>query len=141
MNFHGGGYSDIKKTTGSWVESFHRMNTTDAWVCGYAEIEGGVAYTPYVDKWREMVGNGAYICKPQTEFTRAWYSAMMSLLDTKLDALRLHPSTFPQDSSEVSSYPIGWNEMLGRIFHKVSYEYKEKIMNSLPIAVFWGDYR
>ena len=140
MNFHGGGYSDIKKTTGSWKESFSAMNTTDAWICGYKEVEGGVAYAPNADKWREMVGNVAYICKPLTPLTQKWYSEMMVLLDSKLDALRENPSTFPQDCSEVSSYPIGWNELLGRIFHRVSYEYKDKCMNILPTSVF-SDYR
>jgi hypothetical protein len=141
MHFHGGGYSDIKKASGSWIESFTQMNTTDAWMCGYKEIEGGVAYAPNADKWRVMVGNGAYICKPQTELTAKWYSEMLALLDSKLDALRLHPSSFPQDCSEVSPYPIGWNEMLGRIFHRVSYEYSDKIINILPMPVCVGDYK
>jgi hypothetical protein len=140
MNFHGGGYSDVKKTTGSWIESFDRINLTDAWICGYKEVEGGVAYTPNSDKWREMVGNGAYICKPLTPLTKKWYGQMIALLNSKLEALRLHPSTFPQDCSEVSSYPIAWNELLGRIFHRVSYEYKEHLLNILPISVF-SDYR
>ena len=140
MNFHGGGYSDVKKTTGSWIESFDRINTTDAWICGYKEVEGGVAYPPNADKWREMVGNGAYICKPLTPLTKKWYAEMISLLDSKLDALQQHPSRFPQDCSEVSSYPIAWNELLGRIFHRVSYEYKEHLLNILPISVF-SDYR
>jgi hypothetical protein len=140
MNFHGGGYSDIKKTTGSWIDSFDRMNTTDSWICGYKEVEGGVAYPPNADKWREMVGNGAYICKPLTPLTQHWYAEMMALLDSKLDALRLHPSTFPQDCSEVSPYPIAWNELLGRIFHRVSYEYKEHLLPILPISIF-NDYR
>jgi hypothetical protein len=140
MNFHGGGYSDIKKTTGSWINCFHHMNTSDMWICGYKEVEGGVAYTPNADKWREMVGNGAYICKPQTPLTQEWYSALLQLLDSKLDALRENPSRFPQDCSEVSSYPIAWNEMLGRIFHKVSYIHNNKCINLLPISIF-SDYR
>jgi hypothetical protein len=140
MNFHGGGYSDIKKTTGSWAQSFDTLNTTDAWICGYKEVEGGVAYAPHADKWRELVGNGAYICKPLTPLTQKWYASMVELLDSKLAALRENPSRFPQDCSEVSSYPIGWNEMLGRIFHRVSYEYKDRIISILPILIF-SDYR
>jgi hypothetical protein len=140
MNFHGGGYSDIKKTSGSWRNAFDQLNSTDAWICGYKEIPGGVAYPPHEDKWRDLVGNGAYICKPNTPLTQLWYSSMIQLLDTKLSALIEHPSTFPQDRSEVSSYPIGWNELLGRIFHKVSYEFKEKCINILPMCIL-HDYR
>jgi len=140
MNFYGGGYCDIKRTRGSWKDAFDSMETSDAWICGYKEIEGGVAYGPHVDKWRELIGNGSYICKPLTPLTTEWYSEMLSLLDTKLEKLRLHPSSFPQDCAEVSSYPIEWNEMLGRIFHKVCYRYKDKLSNTLPMCVC-TDYR
>lgn len=138
MHFHGGGYSDIKKTTGSWVQSFDDLNKSDYWVCGYKEVGwGGVAYTPLCDKWEELVGNGAYICKPQTPLTNEWYNTMIQFLDSKLEELKKHPSTHYTDSKESGSgYPIEWNEMLGRIFHKVSYQYKERLLNTLPISIF-----
>ena len=137
MHFHGGGYSDIKKTTGSWIKSFNDLKNSNYWICGYKEINGGVAYAPHADKWQEMIGNCAYICKPQTELTKEWYNEMILLLDTKLEKLKLNPSSNPQDSNESGSgYPIEWNEMLGRIFHKVSYKYKDYILNTLPICIF-----
>ena len=141
MNFYGGGYSDIKKTTGSWKKSFNDLENSDYWMCGYKEIEGGVAYAPYADKWKELIGNCAYICKPLTPLTTEWYSEMINLLDTKLEKLKQFPSKSPQDSSETGSgYPIEWNEMLGRIFQKVAYKYKDKLLNTLPISVF-SNYR
>ena len=137
MHFHGGGYSDIKKTTGSWNKSFNDLKNSNYWICGYKEINGGVAYAPHADKWQEMVGNCAYICKPQTELTKEWYNEMILLLDKKLEKLKLNPSSNPQDSNESGTgYPIEWNEMLGRIFHKVSYKYKDYILNTLPICIF-----
>ena len=140
MNFHGGGYSDIKKTTNSWINSFNELYNSDKWINGYKEINGGVAYVPIIDKWEELVGNGAYICKPQTPLTKEWYNEMILLLDEKLEKLKLYPSTFPQDCAEVSNgkYPIEWNEMLGRIFHKICYKYKDKLLNTLPISVFYN---
>ena len=136
MNFHGGGYSDVKKTTGSWIQSFDNLNKSDYWICGYKEIDGGVAYTPLSSKWEELLGNGAYICKPQTPLTIEWYNAMIQLLDTKLEELKRNPSTSYSDSKESGSgYPIEWNEMLGRIFHKISYQYKERLLNTLPMCV------
>jgi hypothetical protein len=123
MNFYGGGYSDIKTPTGSWVSFFEKMNSSDAWICGYKEIDGGVAYKPYVHLWRELIGNGAYICKPNTPLTNEWYSGMLKVMDQHLPELRLHPAKFPQDCKEKGlGYPIEWNELNGRVFHKVIYK-------------------
>ena len=33
-------------------------------------------------------------------------------------------------------YPIEWNEMLGRIFHKIIFKYKNKTLNTLPRNIF-----
>lgn len=95
----------------------------------------GVAGPPSLKaKWKDLIGNCAYICKPNTAFTNEWYNEMISLLDKKLDKLKKFPATFPQDCAERSpgKYPIEWNEMLGRIFHRLIYKYKDHVMNSLP---------
>ena len=138
MNFHGGGYSDIKKTTGSWKKSFDDLySNNNKWICGYKEIPGGVAYAPYEKNWEELVGNGAYICKPNTPLTNEWYNDMIKLLDTKLEGLKANPAKNPQNSAgSDSKYPIEWNELNGRIFHKIAYKYKDKLMNTLPISIF-----
>jgi glycosyltransferase involved in cell wall biosynthesis len=136
MNFYGGGYSDIKKTTGSWKASFDDLAKSHKWICGYPETEGGVAYAPLKEQWRELIGNGAYICKPNTPLTNEWYSDMLKVMDKKLISLKLHPAKFPRDGHNQggpnSKYPITWNEMLGKIFHKLIHKYKEKVMNTLP---------
>ena len=138
MHFYGGGYSDIKKTTGSWIPSFNKLKCNDKyWICGYKEINGGVAYEPHADKWESLIGNCAYICKPQTLLTKEWYNNMLDLLDTKLEQLKINSLTNTQDSREKGNgYPIEWNEMLGRIFHNISYKYKEHLLNTLPISIF-----
>lgn len=144
MNFHGGGYSDIKKTTGSWKPAFDNLlKSNDIWMVGYKEVKGGVAYQPLEKEWEKLIGNIAYICKPQTPLTKEWYTEMIRLLDSKLELLRKNPSKHPQDAADNktnSKYPIEWNEMLGRIFHRVSYKYKEKLSQELPISIF-KDYR
>ena len=82
MNFYGGGYSDIKCTTGSWKQHFLNLQNSDKWICGYKEIKkGGVACPSLRKKWKFLIGNGAYICKPQTPMTKEWYSQMILLLD------------------------------------------------------------
>jgi hypothetical protein len=67
---------------------------------------------------------------------------MKYLLDVKLDKLKENGASSPTDCSEISGgrYPIGWCELLGRIFHHVCYKYKEKLLNTLPQPVFY-DYK
>ncbi len=137
MRFHGGGYSDIKKTTGSWVESFEKLEKSDQWIIGYREINGGVAYPPLRHHWMELLGNGAYICKPNTPFVIEWYNEMIGFMDSKCEELKRNPAKFPQDKKELNTgYPIEWNEMLGRIFHRVLYKFRHHTLNTLPISVF-----
>jgi hypothetical protein len=139
MHFHGGGYSDIKPTTGSWKESFEFMAdpaNEHVYICGYPEIETGVAVDDYSDYWNELIGNNCYICKPNTPFTNEWYTSMISLLDTKLEELKKNPASDPRDCKEKGTgYPIEWNEMLGRIFHRVCYKYRDHIHRSLPMCI------
>jgi hypothetical protein len=150
MHFHGGGYTDIKRTTGSWKNAFEEFNQSVYWICGYPETDSNVAYTPLISKWTELIGAGAFICKPQTEFTNEWYTEMISVLDKKLKDLKENPAKFPQDCKEKSEYffyisnsqyPIEWNELLGRIFHKIVYKYKKNIINTLPMPIFNIAYR
>ena len=150
MHFYGGGYTDIKRTTGSWKKAFDDFKQSEYWICGYPEVEGVVAYPPLSNKWNELIGVCAFICKPQTPLTTEWYTEMMALVDTKLEDLRNNPSKFPQDCKEKShyffymsnsNYPIEWNEMLGRIFHKITYKYKNHILNTLPLPICHIAYR
>lgn len=138
MNFHGGGYTDIKHQGGSWLKAFDDLDASDAWMNGYREIDTGVAYPPHAAYWRELIGNGAYICKPRTPLTEEWYREMCAFLDSRLQQLIQHPATHPQDCAERSSYPIQWNEMLGRIFHRVAYAYKDKLLQTVPIVSFYS---
>ena len=142
MHFYGGGYSDIKIPKDSWISSFKEINNnSDIWICGYQEYESGVAYVPVSKEWKSLIGNCGYICRPRTLLTKEWYEEMIHLLDSKYEELKLHPSTFPQDCKESGTrYPIEWNEMLGRIFHKISFKYKEHISRSLPSYDF-SNYR
>lgn len=139
MNFYGGGYSDIKMTTGSWKKSFDDLYNSDKWINGYQEIGyNGVAVNYLKSNWYELIGNAAYICKPQTNLTKEWYNEMLLLLDNKLEKLKKYPAIHPQDCAEVSrgKYPIEWNEMLGRIFHRICYKYKNKLLKTLPTSIF-----
>jgi hypothetical protein len=137
MHFYGGGYSDVKGTTGSWVQAFHEFEQSDAWVCGYKEVASGTS-GELADKWPELVGNGAYICKPRTPLTEEWYAQLHAMLDVNLEQLKLHPANDPRDHSRTGSgYPLTWDAMSGKIFHKICYKYKEKLMRTVPFPVIW----
>jgi len=149
MHHHGGAYADVKLQTGSWVESLDKLNADpNILAIGYNEVPGGMAVPELASEWRVCIGNGAYICKPRTLFTQKWYNQMLILLDSKLERLILHPATDPRDQRGIwlhskqkhSEYPLEWNEMLGRIFHKVMYEYRSQILQGLPTPKFW-DYQ
>lgn len=137
MNFYGGGYSDIKKTKGSWVSSFDKLINSNNFVCGYPEIEGFSANESLKDKSKDLIGNCAYICKPESSLTKEWYAEMITLLNTKLNLLKKNPAKHPRDKKDDGTgYPLYWEEMLGQIFHKYVYKYKDKISKCLPISVF-----
>jgi hypothetical protein len=142
MHFHGGGYTDIKDTTGSWRLAFDVFERSDKWIAGYPEIPGGVAYPPLASCFKELIGCCAFLCKPRTPLTTEWYTSMIAVLDEKLETLRKYPSTHPQDCSETSNgqYPIAWAEMLGTIFHRVCYKHKNKLQIILPVSKF-SNYR
>ena len=132
MNFHGGGYCDIKKTTGSWKNSFDILYKNDAWIIGYKEIPRGSPVRGLNHNY--LVGNCSYICKKNTKLTNEWYDNMILLLDKKLEDLKKYPSNNPRDSfgNDGSKYPILWAEMLGCIFHPLIFKYKDNVLNTLP---------
>ena len=146
MHFYGGGYTDIKKTTSTWKPAFDMLYNSDKWINGYSEIADKAKYPDgYGDDfkiieydWSVLLGNCCYICKPKTPLTQEWYNEMLELLNQKLELLKLHPALHPRDHYDLngSKYPLYWEEMLGKIFHKVSFKYKDHLMNTLPMCSF-----
>jgi hypothetical protein len=138
MHVHGGAHSDIKGTTGSWMRAFEEMKKDDAlWINGYPEpTKKCIAFAPSIPMWKDLIGNGAYICRPRTRLTHDWFCEMNALLDSKLEELRKNPARTPDDRKEWGPYPIEWNEMLGRIFHKLLPIYISHVKQMVPICVF-----
>jgi hypothetical protein len=59
---------------------------------------------------------------------------MIKLLDDKLPMLRTNPAKCSTDCAESKTgYPIEWNEMLGRIFHRICAEYVDHIIQTVPL--------
>lgn len=140
MHHYGGGYTDIKSPTGSWAPAFQQMRDDPMKIInGYHEQgEHAIAYEPAASKWGVLCGNGAYIVRPRTAFTYAWYGAMMDKMDEKVAELRLHPATRVEDAKEWGGgYPLEWCEMLGRIFHRILLDYVDGfLLYSTPTPSF-----
>lgn len=123
MHFFGGGYSDIKYPSGSWINSFEKLqNTKELYMIGYDDVSSG-----------EHVHLSSFICKPNTDLTKDWYNEMVKVLDEKLELLKQYPSTGPQSfKTDDNMYPLRWRELLGETFEKVIVKYKDNYDNTLP---------
>ena len=146
MHFYGGGYCDIKTVNHSWLFSVVKLaQNEDAWAIGYKEIgPDGVPNVPdpltnklIHDNWHLLIGNGAYIFKPETPLTSDWYHAMIDTMDANLANLKKYPARHPQEVySEQYPYPFRWAQLLGEIFHPICYKYHAHVLQSLPPISF-----
>jgi hypothetical protein len=137
MHFYGGGYSDIKCASGTWAYAYRDIrNYPDCWINGAHELSSAdIACEDVKEHWKQLLSNGAYIVRSNTEFTREWYHSMMSVMDEKTEQLCKYPARYAQESSENSKeylYPLEWNELLGRIFHRVLVKYLPHVMYTIP---------
>ena len=144
MHFYGGGYSDIKEINDSWLPAVQELESNeDKWICGYPEVgEYGI---PVIDdpinnimvrkNWKKIIGNGAFICKPNTLLTREWYSNLIQLMDLNLEKLKKHPAKNifeTEENRRTSQYPLRWAEVQGMMFHPLIYKYQTHVLNTLP---------
>jgi hypothetical protein len=158
LHHHGGGYSDIKPTTGSWVSAFNRVEEGRLLGSGYAEIARWAVAGMGCDarrgrlqvslpclkyRWlqlnyRRLVGNGAYIFKPGSPFTASVQAEQERRLTTLLPALRANPGRHPKErpgvvyEGQVSRYPVPWSHLLGDVFQPLVLRHSRSIDRSLP---------
>lgn len=166
MHYYGGGYCDIKQINDSWRSSFELLNSRDDLLCiGYQEVNRwGVAniyksaeqlnfasYKKFVSKimyrfyqlnYKSLIGNGAFIFKPNSSLTQEWWDTLNTRLDHLLPALKLNPAKHAKERGGhkydgiVSSYPVPWTYILGDILHPLSFKYRSVISKSLPFPKF-----
>lgn len=169
MHHHGGGYTDIKPCSSSWRPSMELLNRkSDAFGIGYPEIgRHGVArlglnltkrleLRPLEGNWwkyrwlqvnyRRLIGNGAFIFRPDTRFTQEWFSLLNQKMDFYSQALKRNPGRHPKERPGetydfgVSSYPIPWADLMANIFHPLCLKYYKHLLRSLPTPEF-DDYQ
>lgn len=132
LHFYGGGYTDIKLQSGSWRAAFDDLWASDAMVNGYPVAEGHTAPS-CLRFWERLIGTNAIICKPNTPFTHAWYTSLVHVLDSHLDALKQHPATHPQAAKwDGLGYPLEWTATNSDIFHPISVAFLPHSLRTLP---------
>jgi hypothetical protein len=142
MHFYGGAYSDIKFQDNSFLDSLNKLNKNkDKWIIGYPEKSpDDIAPVPnekLYEKLRKyyylIIGNGSYIIKPNTQFTKEWYHKLLKTMDKNYEQLIKYPAqTTRQIYSEEYPYPFKWAQLLGYIFHPLCLKYSKHLLRTLP---------
>lgn len=145
MYHYGGGYSDIKECDFNWNPYFDILENSHKSFIGYPELSvWDIAYEPASSFYKMLVGNGAYIFKPKTEFAKLWMDETNRFLDSVIDDLKhnsgeYHPRAVKGGIHENhynefldSKYPIEWNQLLGRIFHRLQFENLNSFIIGMP---------
>lgn len=147
MHHHGGGYSDIKPTAADWAPLFDRINTDpDAWVLGYPEtaseyvarIESPVGRELH-RQYARLVGNCAFICRPGTPLTSAWFDEVSSRLDYYRRALERAPAKDP--FGDTGGYPVPWTALQGQVFQPLQLMFNNHVVSEPGIAPTWEAHR
>lgn len=152
MHFYGGGYVDIKFCDFNWNPYFDHLDNSDKFAIGYQALEAAnVAVDPLdpegptiQSQWQELIGAGAMICKPQTQFTQDWWNLVNMVLDKKLEELKSNPAKHVRDKQgwvTQSGYPLRWAELGPETLFKACYKNKDKIIVGLPRPDLNSKYR
>ena len=151
MHNYGGAYSDVKVIEDSWSLSYEELCNSEYLINGYREvncIETARGRGLIKDIWLalnfyKVIGNGAYICKPNTVFTKEWINKVHEILDKKYELLMNHPARDARDfyhkklrDGAKSKYPLRWTEICGEVFHPLCLKYSKKILKTLPTPDF-----
>ena len=135
MHFYGGGYADIKLQMGSWQKAFRDFEINPhALVNGYqAGGPDGVSDPELKMEWFSLIGVGQFIVRPRTQFTLEWLTALHIRLDELLSELHNHPASHPHDHKDIGTgYPVGYTHLLGLLFNRIQYKYREQTMYTVP---------
>jgi len=142
MHFYGGGYSDIKPCSWSWLNYFEKLEQSDCYGIGAPEDEFELSVTPKVRPWigkywQRLLTNDLYIFRKQTAFTEAWYNTLLYLMDNKLDNLKKYPAKNSREAADTiaTRYPIEWGEILLEVFHPLCYLHSDKLIKEMPFPI------
>lgn len=155
MHNYGGAYCDIKFIQDSWLSAYQDLNNSNCYINGYREVnflQTAKGRGLLKDIWLSLnffrvIGNGAFICEPNTIFTEQWIRRVHEILDYKYELLKLNPANEARDfynklihENLKSSYPLRWAELCGEIFHPLCLKHSNKILKTLPTPNFGINY-
>jgi hypothetical protein len=142
MFHHGGGYSDIKESLGSWKRAFFTMDSNpDVWMVGTQEKkaihigyqENEDLYKTLKDNYKVLPENGAYIGRAGCPLFKECLEKVHTLLDKHYDALiSVKNCPIRARAGDGSGYPIRWTEIGGSVVHELAFKYKKHIAFALP---------
>lgn len=157
MLYYGGGWSDVKRTTNSWIPSFDLLESSDFEMVGYQEIapstvagEADLRSAPvqwlrqsfYRISFVSLCGLGAFIFKRNSSLIQSIHEKQLARLTALQESLKKSPASSPQDrtgllleGSTRSTYPVSWSYLLGEVVHPAMYQYRHKIARTLPPPV------
>ena len=142
MYHHGGGYSDIKESLGSWKRGFALLEArSDIWMIGTCEKKPThVGYQEDEEFWKvlqtnykSLPENGAYIGRAGSPLFKEILDEIHRILDKHLDSLKaVVACPIRARKDDGSGYPLRWTEVGGSIVHKIAYKYRKHIAFALP---------
>lgn len=137
MHFYGGGYADIKPFNHSWIPAFEKIEkNTEKYIIGYTEIRrnavanvGGRLVEDMRKYYTKILGNGAYVCRSQTNFTYEWLTELNKRMDAYLPALQSYNYDANDYKGKNPDYPVKYLSILGEIFHPLCLKYHDKLLH------------
>ena len=171
MYYYGGGYSDLKKTSSSWIPAFNKLKNNDKlWAVGYncdgVALPGNLQkekydYNETTQKYVEIlnknknnfIGVGFFIFKKNSEIVIKWFNELNKRLDNFYQELKKYPAKFDRESKNGTpkpsweggnfntKYPICWNRILGQILYPLQLYYLDKITKGIPERSDNGKYK
>jgi|TARA_Y100000816_G_scaffold291035_1_gene281223 hypothetical protein len=156
MHHYGGGYTDIKYLDYSWLPAFKNLVESDNYIEGYPEVgvigitrkKGMIFFIKHALKVNKLIGCGAFLCKPNTPFTKSWIDGVHSIMDKKIEKLKNNPASGPLDYINMkledgsrSKYPLTHSAFSGENFHPVCVKFIDKLGRSLQTPNFKLEYK
>lgn len=146
MHYYGGGYLDVKTIKSSWVPAFQRLRENkSAWVLGYRELSHATASTlpgrmqSQVRKnFFRIIGNGAFICKPESPITSEWLAEVERRLAYYEQPLKIRPGGIR--GGEATTEVVPKHALLGGVFGALNLKYHEHLIIDDSIAPDFQNY-
>lgn len=146
MHLVGGVYLDVKAPRHpAWPALEFIRGERDCWAVGYPEISSALcAQLPGAlgrdvrRRYHELIGCGAFIMRPGTALTSAWYAEVHRRLDRRAASLAASPGNLRGTNP---GYPVRWTELVGDVVHPLCLRYHDRIVQYEGLRPILTDYR